>query len=126
MIGHRFGAPVNLGNSPWGIIQHREEIAPGICSVSTAGHGGIMLDRAHVARIPRAIEAGYSGSRAAWEEDCDWAVPYLLFEPEFAAWGPVQRLGAAKVRESARQTLQDYRPDWLAAIDACGQQLTLA
>lgn len=116
--------PVNLGHSPWGAIQHREEIAPGICSVSTAGHGGIMLDAAHVARIPRAIGAGYSGTISAWDADADWAVPYLLFEPEFATWEPVRRLGAAKMRAHARAGLA-YRPDWLAVIDRCGVQLPL-
>lgn len=122
-LTHR--TPVNLGSSPWGPIQHREEIAPGICSVSTAGHGGIMLDAAHVARIPRAIGAGYSGTRSAWEEDCDWAVPYLLFEPEFATWGAVQRNGAEKVRANARQTLATYQPEWLAIIDRAGVQMPL-
>ena len=30
------------GYSPWGEIQHCDMLTPGIYSVSTAGHGGIM------------------------------------------------------------------------------------
>lgn len=37
------------GYSPWGEIQHCDMLTPGIYSVSTAGHGGIMA-RMDVAR----------------------------------------------------------------------------
>jgi len=83
-----------------------------------------MLDAAHVAKIPRAIGTGYSGSRAAWEEDCDWAIPYLLWPVEFANWGPVRRLGAEKVSEHARNAIK-YNPGWSAYFDARDSQTTL-
>lgn len=104
-------------STPWGQADQVDTIAPGILCVSTPGHGGIMLDAEHVARIPRTIPAGYSGSRAAWEEDADWSVPYLLFESEFSAWGCVKRMGAAEVNAIARKTLAGYLPDTLAIID---------
>ena len=104
-------------STPWGQADHVDRIAPGIMSVSTPSHGGIMLDADHVARIPRSIGAGYSGTRSAWEEDCDWAVPYLLFKDEFACWDCVRRLGEDEMTKIARDTLARYQPAWLASID---------
>lgn len=104
-------------HTPWGHADHIEKIAPGIEGVSTPGHGGIHLDAAHIKRLPAAIGAGYSGSRAWWEEDCDWAVPFLLFEKEMLGWGCVKRMGVEKVRTCARETLERYNPEWLKAID---------
>lgn len=104
-------------NTPWGPADEVVSIAPGIMTVYTPSHGGILLDAAHVKRIPKEIGIPYSGTRSAWEEDCDWSVPYLLFEEEFANSDMVKRHGADDVRQAARLTLRNYRPDWLAAID---------
>lgn len=65
--------------SPWGPIQIVEELAPGVWSVATAGHGGLKLSPERVKRLPDICRAtGYSGG--GWfEEDCDWAIPALQF-----------------------------------------------
>lgn len=61
-------------NSPWGQVDHCETICPGVYSVSTPGHGGIMVraDRASeiLSASARRIsfrEHGY----LCFEEDCD-------------------------------------------------------
>ena len=105
-------------STPWGQADQVVQIAPGISKVYTPSHGGIHLDAAHIKRIPRTLNAGYSGSLAWWEEDCDWAVPYLLFEAEFAGWECVKRMGAEEVRRIARASLGQYNAPWLEAIDA--------
>ena len=39
-------------STPWGKAQSAHVLAPGIGSVSTAGHGGVKVDRAHNAAMP--------------------------------------------------------------------------
>lgn len=60
--------------SPWGEIQHCEELCPGVFQVSTPSHGGVMarLGRAskHFSRAARQysfVEGGY----LCFEENCD-------------------------------------------------------
>ncbi len=71
------GCPLH---SPWGAVQHGEKLADGVFIVSTAGHGGIKLDRARNALIPHLFrrEGGWYG------EDCDIAIPmyFLELKPE--------------------------------------------
>lgn len=69
-------------------------------AVSTASHGGIAVASAALERIPEPLrQTGFSAGR--WfEEDCDWAIPYLAlglhaFEPE----------RDAAVRLAARRTI---------------------
>ena len=44
--------------SPWGEIQHCEELCPGVYQVSTPGHGGVM------ARLGRASKLFSKAARA--------------------------------------------------------------
>jgi hypothetical protein len=61
-------------------VQKQTEIAPGIVEYRTATHGGIWLSP------ERQTQLGYFknwlNDRAWWEEDIDWAVPYLFFADE--------------------------------------------
>lgn len=61
--------------SLWGEVQHCYTIAPGIYVVSTAGHGGVMIDRQL---------AAYILSSAARKEAEDFG-QYLCFEEDVAA-----------------------------------------
>ena len=65
------------GYSPWGEIQHCDMLTPGIYSVSTAGHGGIMarMDVARKTLSKAALDCAYF--ECGWycfEEDCAAAV----------------------------------------------------
>jgi len=108
---------MNITDTPWGQADVVEKMADGIYHVDTSSHGGIMLDAAHVARIPKAIGAGCSRSRAAWEEDCDWAVPFLLFYDEIADYEGTAADLTERVKATARQTLERWHPNWLNVID---------
>lgn len=61
--------------SPWGEIQDKSELAPGIWAVSTAGHGGIKLSRERNAAMP-----DYMRNKGGWyEEDCEWAKVAVVY-----------------------------------------------
>lgn len=69
-------------SSPWGQIDGAQTLAPGIVTVSTPGHGGIHLDRKHSAIIKKLLGDSFKNfldSWTWWEEDCDWAIPWIVF-----------------------------------------------
>jgi hypothetical protein len=81
--------------SPWGQVQSHTVMAPGIVSVTTAGHGGIHLDPWRVRQMPRTL-----GKQAWYEEDCEWSKPIVAFAAEFDQ----------KTVESAKATLRGWFP----------------
>jgi hypothetical protein len=94
-------------SSPWGPIQTVTPLGPDAVSVTTASHGGLRVSLTALARMPEPVRAtGYS--RDGWfEEDCDWALPYLAlgldaFEADAAR--------AAEVWSAAVRTVQRYHP----------------
>lgn len=72
-------------NTPWGTSQSIHQIADGIESVSTAGHGGIHLSRLRIkelkAKFPEFVT--FVGNMAWYEEDCDSCVVVLAFPERF-------------------------------------------
>ena len=63
--------------SPWGEIQECEKLCPGAYSVSTPGHGGIMVSRELAEKVFRkeAMDCGFTaGAYLCFEEDCDGPV----------------------------------------------------
>lgn len=83
--------------TPWGLADHVEEVAPGIKKVHTPGHGGLKLNRATNAAMPPALrQAG-----GWYEEDCEWAKVAVVFPEAFSE----------EVREIALKTLKNYFPD---------------
>lgn len=72
--------------SIWGKVQHAEEVAAGIWSVSTPGHGGLILSKERNAMIQKVVKAKtwmQEGMRGNYEEDCDFAIPCIQFRDEF-------------------------------------------
>lgn len=70
--------------TPWGPSQESRQIAPGITFHSTAGHGGIHLDRQHQAAFRKLFPEFKPFAGAPWyEEDCDYAVIVLAFPEHF-------------------------------------------
>ena len=73
-------------NSPWGHVQHQEEVASGVLLVSTAGHGGFMVSKEAMGKLHPALKfvAIYGGKfegQTCFEEDCEAvAVVYELQE----------------------------------------------
>lgn len=74
-------------NTPWGPSQTDYSIAPGLTSVSTAGHGGIRMDDARTEEFLRAFgPLGWAWVYApkGWlEEDCDCNAAVLLWPSLF-------------------------------------------
>lgn len=67
-------APEAPPYSPWGNVQECETLCPGVYSVSTPGHGGIMVRRELAEKVFRkeALNCGFTeGAYLCFEEDCD-------------------------------------------------------
>lgn len=75
--------------TPWGNSHSITIVANGILSVSTAGHGGVRLYLRRNRQVPdylRATTHRQLGTSGWYEEDCDWCIPAIVFEPEWRAW----------------------------------------
>lgn len=64
--------------TPWGQSDHEVKIAPGVTFYGTPSHGGIKLDRARNAKVPKGAR-----SEGGWyEEDVEANIPWLVFFDE--------------------------------------------
>jgi hypothetical protein len=65
-------------STPWGAAQTIKTLAPGILLVSTASHGGLMLDSAALLALPEHLRtAGETyGDWRCFEEDCVCGLVY--------------------------------------------------
>jgi hypothetical protein len=92
--------------SPWGTIQSKQELAPGVWSVSTAGHGGIKLSRERNAAVP-----DYMRIAGGWyEEDCDWAIAAVIHPIGFTRTVTIDGRELAE-SEYAMDVLRNWHPD---------------
>lgn len=67
--------------SPWGRVDERAKIAPGVWRVHTSRHGGIWLEERLRAMVPAALVAGnFLHSVEWWEEDSDALTVELYFD----------------------------------------------
>lgn len=94
--------------TPWGAIQQAEQLIPGIWSVSTASHGGMILSDERQAAMPNALQL----PGPAYEGDCDWSLPILAFENEFEASSTCQ----PSWLRLARDTAKCWHPDRFTAF----------
>jgi hypothetical protein len=72
--------------SIWGPIQHCEEFAPGIWSICTATHGGLILSPARQSELEERLGFTprlWNGAERSYEEDCDWLIVVLAFPELF-------------------------------------------
>lgn len=68
-------------DSPWGVVVRCDTLCTGVYSMSTAGHGGIMVQTDAARRLlsPEAQAVGFQAGRYLnFEEDCD--APVVLRE----------------------------------------------
>ncbi len=96
--------------TPWGESDSQQTLAPGIVSYSTPSHGGIRLSPERQSQLPDGID-NFVHDLRWWEEDCDWAVPYVLFSEDVRAHGTAykfnENLAAALV------TVKRFHPEIL-------------
>lgn len=97
-----------MRGTPWGTADFVDKIAHGIASVSTPGHGGVMVSKgvaekrlSDKARENALIYGGYY----CFEEDCDWAIAAREL-PEVQAYFKVSD-------EDIQSTLHAWNPRYL-------------
>lgn len=90
--------------TPWGPAQIVNEIAPGIASVHTAGHGGYKLSPKRNAQVPAALR-----TNGWYEEDVEWAAVGVTFPGEIAAEHPGGTVEG--IRQWSEQALRNHDPD---------------
>jgi hypothetical protein len=94
-------------SSPWGKVQDKRELAPGIWSVSTAGHGGIKLSRERNAGMP-----DYMRNEGGWyEEDCEWAKVAVFYPIAFQRVIKIEGRPDKTELEYAMDTFRGWHPD---------------
>lgn len=93
--------------SPWGAIQDKRELAPGIWQVSTASHGGIKLSRERNAAMP-----DYMRNAGGWyEEDCEWAKVAVVHPIGFTRKCPSEDNPDRTEWDVANETFRHWHPD---------------
>lgn len=97
-------------DSPWGEIQTTSVVAPGITRVTTAAHGGLRVNEELLAAMPEYMRYHDNG----WfEEDCEWAFVFAVFEGEIRKHGSardVKRLDSGIHLEIlAREWPEEYK-----------------
>lgn len=77
--------PRERDETPWGPAQHVTTRAPGIVSVSTAGHGGYWLCTARTKELLETLPGidPFLGPGQWYEEDCDWALVVVVWPALF-------------------------------------------
>ena len=108
-------------SSPWGSVQGGEEIAPGIVSVWTSSHGGILLSSERLKAMPEALKrigerSAYHSGQGWFEEDCEWSAVALAFPAAFEF--DDERRSSRNYAEIARATMARYYPHNLAEFDS--------
>lgn len=99
--------------SMWGPVQTAEELAPGIWTVTTAGHGGYLLSPERNARV----HDSWRAANRQYEEDGDYCVVVHTFPEVIAAFGPSSEgLTDEQRLERCRQNLRDWKPDAWEAV----------
>ena len=106
-------------DSPWGENQTRETLSPGAYSVSTAGHGGVMVRRELAEKVFRkeARECGFmEGAWLCYEEDCDGPVALRELMDKKLYQAPVnQYFRPGEYEAVINRSLQTYHPEYWQA-----------
>lgn len=102
--------------SPWGEVQHQEELCSGVFSVSTASHGGIMVHRSVAKAVlsPAARKHCFrDGSYYCFEEDCDAPVAIRELLDKGLYTTPVNDyFKQGEYERVINRSLQEYYPDY--------------
>jgi len=113
--------------SPWGKIQECERLCPGAYSVSTPGHGGIMVYWELAEKVFRkeARDCGFTeGGYLCFEEDCDEPVALRELMDKGMYQAPVnEHFGPGKYEAIINDSLQTFHPEyWKAREKALSEQ----
>ncbi len=107
-------------SSPWGKIQARETLCPGAYSVSTPGHGGVMVRRDWAEKVLRKEARGcgfIEGALLCFEEDCDAQVALLreLMDKKMIQAPVNQYFGPGEYEAVINRSVQTHHPEYWQA-----------
>lgn len=91
--------------SPWGLVQSATPLGPDAVLVSTPSHGGIRVSGRALSEIPQPLRSTAYSQGGWFEEDCDWAIPYLALGLHRFEVEPGR---GERLREAARRTAWTY------------------
>lgn len=98
-------------DSPWGRAQDSKNLIPGVGWISTAGHGGCVISPSRLALMPDYMqgEGNFRGEGLFYEEDCEWAKVFVVFEAELLASGDAHTVECIKEGHHT-ETLRNWFP----------------
>lgn len=104
--------------SPWGEIQHCEELCPGVYQVSTASHGGVMAKLSVASKLFSMAVRQYGfveGGYLCFEEDCEAPVAIRELMDKGLCKAPVNQYYSPGEYEAAiDRSIQRYQPEYWA------------
>lgn len=104
--------------SPWGEIQHCDELCPGVYQVSTASHGGVMTKLSVASKLFSRAARQYSfveGGYLCFEEDCEAPVAIRELMDKGLCKAPVNQYYSPGEYETAiDRSIQRYQPEYWA------------
>lgn len=104
--------------SPWGEIQHCEDLCPGVYQVSTASHGGVMAKLSVASKLFSTAVRQYSfveGGYLCFEEDCEAPVAIRELMDKGLCKAPVNQYYSPGEYETAiDRSIQRYQPEYWA------------
>ena len=105
--------------SPWGNIQKCERLCPGVFSVSTPEHGGIMVSRELAEKVFRkeALDCGFTeGAYLCFEEDSDEPVALRELMDKGMYQAPVnERFAPGAYEALINDSLQTFHSEYWQA-----------
>ncbi|MBO5140581.1 MAG: hypothetical protein J6B76_08025 [Peptococcaceae bacterium] len=104
--------------SPWGDIQHADELYTGVHFVSTASHGGVMMLRQIVENLLDKQVQDYGfwfGNYLCFEEDCDAPIAIRELMDKGLYTAPTNEFyKPGEYEDCINRSLQCWHPDyWL-------------
>ena len=106
--------------SPWGRIERIKTKTQGVYEVSTASHGGIMVNKEVASQLlsPAAIERGsLENGYYCFEEDCDACIVIRELLDKSLWKIPKYFTGSeAEYNEIVNASLLQWNPEYLAAM----------
>lgn len=104
--------------SPWGEIQHCEELCPGVYQVSTASHGGVMAKLRVASKLFSRAARAYSfveGGYLCFEEDCEAPVAIReLMDKGLCKALVNEYYGPGEYEAAIDRSIQLYQPEYWA------------
>lgn len=102
-----------IQNSPWGAVHNQREVIEGVTFVSTASHGGFVLNQEREHERVRLFPAFTPFAGAGfYEEDQDWSIVVLTFPASFQEIEVLRAVDTVRISSTMRRSEQ-----WLEVLN---------